>query len=249
MSTENKIKHHVGCSGFHYSAWKNVFYPAGVAQKKWFEFYCQHFNTLELNVTFYRFPQLSFLQSWYKRSPAKFAFAVKVPRLITHYKQFSDTEKLLSDFYETIHEGLQEKLGPVLFQLGPRTIYREENLQKILLQLNNSFLNVIEFRHSSWWNTDVFDALQQKEAFFCSISYPGLPDEVISNNSVIYYRFHGVPKLYRSEYSPAFLKKILTEVEASKPVKQAYYYFNNTDGGAAIRNAKYLQDLTESDHY
>lgn len=57
------MKWHTGCSGFHYEGWKGKFYPEGLAQRKWFEFYCEHFSTLELNVTFYRFPQLSFLQS------------------------------------------------------------------------------------------------------------------------------------------------------------------------------------------
>src|SRR3954464_5011246 len=106
----------IGCSGFHYKHWKNVFYPEGLPQKKWFDFYCQHFNTLELNVTFYRFPQLSFLQTWHTKSPDNFRFAVKAPRAITHYKKFNDSYELLSSFYDTINNGLQAKLGPVLFQ-------------------------------------------------------------------------------------------------------------------------------------
>jgi len=54
---------YIGCSGFHYKEWKGIFYPDGLPQSKWFEYYSQQFNTLELNVTFYRFPQLSFLQN------------------------------------------------------------------------------------------------------------------------------------------------------------------------------------------
>src|SRR4051812_36983931 len=110
----------IGCSGFHYKHWKDIFYPEGLPQKKWFEFYCENFNTLELNVTFYRFPQLAFLESWYKRSPKKFRFAVKAPRSITHYKQFHDTESLISDFYGVVKTGLKNKLGCILFQLPPR---------------------------------------------------------------------------------------------------------------------------------
>lgn len=67
----------IGCSGFHYKEWKDVFYPKGIPQTKWFEHYCEHFNTIELNVTFYRFPTSASLQSWYKRSPAEFKFSVK----------------------------------------------------------------------------------------------------------------------------------------------------------------------------
>ncbi len=54
----------IGCSGFHYKHWKGIFYPEKLAQNKWFDYYNDHFKTLELNVTFYRFPQLSFLETW-----------------------------------------------------------------------------------------------------------------------------------------------------------------------------------------
>src|SRR5437868_13191221 len=108
---------HIGCSGYHYSSWKEVFYPKDLPQKKWFDFYASRFDTLELNVTFYRFPQLRFLQNWYSISPDGFSFAVKAPRLITHFKQFNECERLLDDFYTTTKEGLAEKLGPLLFQL------------------------------------------------------------------------------------------------------------------------------------
>lgn len=116
------IEWHIGCSGFHYKHWKEIFYPKNVPQRLWFEFYWQHFNTLELNVTFYRFPKVSMLESWYKRSAPDFIFSVKAPRLITHYKKMNDCEKLLSDFYQTVQEGLKEKTGCVLFNFHPNTI-------------------------------------------------------------------------------------------------------------------------------
>src|SRR3954470_19712801 len=121
-----KIKWHIGCSGFHYKHWKGVFYPEDLPQKKWFEYYCQFFDTLELNVTFYRFPQLSFLQNWHDKTPTKFRFAVKAPKAITHYKKFSGTADMLTDFYTTVRDGLKDKLGCILFQLPPRLSYSEE---------------------------------------------------------------------------------------------------------------------------
>ena len=69
----------IGCSGFHYSGWKGAFYPQGLPQRKWFEYYCQYFNTVELNVTFYRFPKVSDLKGWYDRSPEDFRFTCKAP--------------------------------------------------------------------------------------------------------------------------------------------------------------------------
>ncbi len=230
----------IGCSGFHYREWKEVFYPAGLPQSKWFDHYSSQFNSIELNVTFYRFPQLSFLENWYSKSPKHFIFAVKAPRLITHYKKFTDSARLLKDFYTTCKKGLKDKLGSVLFQLPPGMIYTKEKLGLIVKCMNNSFDNVVEFRHESWWNKTVYAAFKKNNIAFCSISYPGLPNDVIATNKNIYYRFHGVPKLYYSAYKKEFLRKKLAEI-MSKSVKNVFIYFNNTAGIGAISNAGYIE--------
>ncbi|THU41762.1 DUF72 domain-containing protein [Niastella caeni] len=237
------LQWHIGCSGFHYKEWKELFYPKGLPQRLWLDYYCQHFSTLELNVTFYRFPQLSFLLNWYQKTPAHFAFAVKAPRLITHYKKFEEAELLLNDFYTTIQKGLQEKLACVLFQLPAQLSYSEVLLQKIVRQLNSAFNNVVEFRHSSWWQPNVYETLARHRISFCSISHPQLPDEVISNTDTIYYRFHGVPQLYYSAYDQKFLEQVFAAIKNAKQAKQAFIYFNNTAQIAAIQNAQYVQQL------
>jgi uncharacterized protein YecE (DUF72 family) len=237
------LAYHIGCSGFHYRHWKGRFYPDKLPQRRWFEFYSQHFRTLELNVTFYRFPQLSFLESWYQQSPADFRFAVKAPRLITHYKQFRDCDQLLADFYGTVQEGLRDKLGPVLFQLPPRTAYTEERLQRIVESLDPQVSNVLEFRHPSWWQPDVYDTLARHGIAFAGQSHPQLPDIVVANTPVVYYRFHGVPELYKSPYPEAFLRHVVAELEAASSVREAYLYFNNDIDASAIGNAKQLLDL------
>ena len=233
----------IGCSGFHYKHWKGIFYPEKLAQTKWFDFYCEHFNTLELNVTFYRFPQLPFLQTWYNKSTPSFRFAVKAPRAITHYKKFIDTERLISDFYNTIEEGLKEKLGTVLFQMPPQYNYTEERLERIISSLDKSFNNVLEFRHVSWWNAEVYKELSKKKISFCGMSHPLLPDDIITNSSVLYYRMHGVPNLYQSPYKIADLKKIIDEIESSGKIKKVFIYFNNDIDGSAVKNAKEMIGL------
>lgn len=235
---------YIGCSGFHYKEWKNIFYPKGVGASKWFEFYCRHFNTLELNVTFYRFPQLNMLESWYRRSPEDFSFAVKVPRTVTHIKQFNDAHAELNDFYSLLQFGLKEKLGCVLFQLPPKYHYSEENLEKILNHIYPTFRNVVEFRHESWWRDDVKEKLWLHHVTFCGVSYPGLPDEVIVNDTLAYYRFHGVPKLYYSQYEESFLEKVVKEISESEKVSKVYLFFNNTATNAALSNARFVQSLT-----
>ncbi|WP_196955189.1 DUF72 domain-containing protein [Hymenobacter guriensis] len=234
----------IGCSGYHYRHWKGAFYPDRLPQRRWFEFYSQHFNTLELNVTFYRFPQLSFAEGWYAASPPEFRFAVKAPRLITHYKQFKDTAGLLADFYGTLQEGLREKLGPVLFQLPPKAAYTEERLGRILDSLDPAFRNVLEFRHPSWWTGEVYRALAARGVSFCGQSHPLLPDELVCTTPVGYYRLHGVPDLYRSPYPEEFLRRLVQEVqEPGVPLREMYCYFNNDIDASAIGNARQLRAL------
>lgn len=239
------MKWHIGCSGFYYKDWKEIFYPKGVPQRLWFGFYCQHFNTLELNVTFYRFPQTSMLKSWYERSAPDFSFSVKAPRMITHYKKLNDCENLIADFYQTVHEGLKEKTGCLLFQFPPNFHYTEENLEKIIKSLDKRRPNVVEFRHKSWWNKDVYKVLGENKISFSGMSHPSLPDDVIKNTSLLYYRMHGVPQLYKSLYALADLKKIVKAIVESSKTKNAFVYFNNDIGGNAIKNAREMIGLVE----
>jgi uncharacterized protein YecE (DUF72 family) len=237
---------HIGCSGFHYKEWKGIFYPDKLPQRKWFEHYSTQFDTLELNVTFYRFPQVSFLENWYAISPDHFSFAVKAPRLITHYKKFKDTERLLEDFYSSISHGLKEKLGPVLFQLPPQLIYSGEVLDAIIESVNPEFDNVVEFRHASWWTTGVQKKLTERGITFCGISYPKLPEQAIINTDLVYYRFHGLAKLYYSAYSNKELERVAAAIHKNKTAKRVFIYFNNTATAAAIENAIYFREFIKS---
>ena len=240
------LQWYIGCSGFYYKEWKGIFYPKELSQPHWFAYYCQHFNTLELNVTFYRFPELKLLQNWYAKAPDDFIFSAKVPQLITHQKKFVDTGDVLKEFYEVLSKGLAEKLGGVLFQLPPKFTYSEENLNLIVQQVDASFTNVIEFRHISWWRKEVMEALSRHHITFCGVSYPGLINDVVLNTPVCYYRFHGVPKLYYSAYEETFLQEVVTTIKKEPKVEKAFLYFNNTAAAAALGNAKFIQAITSS---
>lgn len=237
---------HIGCSGFHYKHWKGSFYPAGVPQTRWFGYYAGQFATLELNVTFYRFPRLEALRSWYDQAPSGFRFAVKAPKAITHFKQFHGTVDMLTDFYTTIRRGLQEKLGPVLFQFPPRFRYEPERLERVLSQLDPGFANVLEFRHPGWWCEEVYTALRQRGISFCGMSYPGLPDEAVVTSPVVYYRFHGVPDRYLSSYNDAQLGAFTEKIASNENIREAWCYFNNDAAVAAIPNAHTLIRLANT---
>jgi uncharacterized protein YecE (DUF72 family) len=240
------IEWHIGCSGFHYKEWKEEFYPKGLPQRKWFDYYAEHFNTLELNVTFYRFPTLKMLQGWYEKAPEGFSFSAKVPRSITHYKRFNETETMMADFYSLLSEGLREKIACVLFQLPPTFSYDEEKLERILSQADPAFQNAIEFRNDTWWRGDVMERLAKESISFCGVSFPKIVhDQAVINAPVCYYRFHGVPKLFYSEYEPAFIERVAGEIMNDGKVKKAFVYFNNTASLAALHNAKTFKNLVE----
>ncbi len=235
-------KIYIGCSGFHYREWKSFFYPEKLPQSKWFEFYCSQFNTLEINATFYKFPTEKSLAKWYSMSPPDFKFSVKAPRLITHYKKFNTCEGLLADFYGSVSAGLREKTGCILFQLPPQLIYSPETLEAIVRCVDSSFQNVFEFRHISWWNQQVFNQFKKDHLIFCGVSFPKLPDEVIQTNENLYYRFHGVPVLYKSVYDENFVANVYRQLTETN-FREAWIYFNNTWGNAAIINSRYFQSL------
>jgi uncharacterized protein YecE (DUF72 family) len=234
----------VGCSGYHYPEWKRIFYPEDIPQRKWFEFYSRHFNTLELNVTYYRFPRIDSLRRWAENSPADFNFTVKAPRHITHFRKFVEAQRLLNDFYELTVGGLGKKLGCVLFQFPADYYYTPERLSRIAGMLDGSLRNVLEFRHESWWAQDVYDHLRASNISFCGMSHPSLPERVVCTTDTAYFRFHGVPHLYNSPYDTKKIDEIARAL-ASSGAKRAFVYFNNTANGHAIVNAKELQQLVQ----
>ena len=236
------MKWNIGCSGFSYIDWTEYFYPKELPPTSWLEYYAQHFDTVEINSTFYNMPGPAFLRNLHSKTPQDFCFVVKAPKLITHTNQFNNCEKLITEFYTVIKNGLNEKLGAVLFQLPASFNYTAQNLVLIINNLDSSFLNVIEFRHKSWWNETVYKKLAAKNISFCGVSYPGLPNEVIINTDSPYYRFHGVPKLYYSMYDNSFLKKRAQLLLENKNIEKGFFLFNNTATRAALENASYVQE-------
>ncbi|MCP9749372.1 DUF72 domain-containing protein [Ferruginibacter sp. HRS2-29] len=232
----------IGCSGFAYKDWQGLFYPYDLVQADWLPYYARFFDTVELNVSFYKFPTARFLKNLYNKVPEDFSFILKAPREITHTRQFVEVNQQLEQLYAAAGEGLSDKLKGILFQLPPSYDYTEERLDMILDNMDTGFTNILEFRHRSWWNKRVIASLKQRSVTFCGVSFPGLPDDVVVSNAVAYYRFHGVPKLYYSMYEQGFLRNVADTLQKDPVVGQALLLFNNTATRAALENASFLQE-------
>lgn len=146
---------HIGCSSYATPSWKTLFYPDDLPKKKWFDYYAEHFNTYELNSTFYRFPTVQSLQSWYDKVDDDFKFSIKVPKIITHLKRLQNCDKEIEDFYLITKEGLRNKLACILWQLPPSFSFSPARLESVIRVMNPTFKNVVEFRHETWWRDDV----------------------------------------------------------------------------------------------
>jgi uncharacterized protein YecE (DUF72 family) len=137
---------------------------------------------------------------------------------------------------------LGPRMGCFLFQLPPSVHYTPELLHTILGQLDPTRRNVVEFRHESWWNEEVYAAFRDTGAIFCSCSGPRLPDQLIKTADDIYIRFHGVERWYRHDYSHGELLVWAHRIRDSG-AKRVWIYFNNDFDGYAVKNAAMLNDI------
>jgi len=233
--------YNIGTSGWHYDHWKHRFYPEELNKRRWLEFYAGHFTTVELNNSFYRLPSETAFATWYESSPASFTFAVKVSRFITHVKRLKDTEEAVGRFI-TRAKILEEKLGPLLYQLPPNMHRDDEKLVSFLSILPEEMKHVFEFRHQSWLEGKVFEILCQHNAGFCIFDMPSLSCPLVATADFAYVRFHGSTGLYSSCYSDEELAdwaKKLTDLAVN--LKAVYIYFNNDAEAFAVRNAVTLR--------
>lgn len=235
---------HIGTSGWNYKHWKGVFYPQELPQKKWLAYYVDHFDTVEVNNTFYQLPLSSTFESWREIVPQGFTFALKASRFITHMKKLKDPQTSSEKFFDR-SERLEDKLGPILFQLPPGWQLSIDRLTEFLEVIPSEHRYVFEFRNESWLTKAVFDLLKQHNVAFCIQDFRGKqsPREITADFA--YVRMHGPGELaYAGSYAEAALKNWARQIESwRKELNDVYVYFNNDIGGCAVKDAARLQRL------
>jgi uncharacterized protein YecE (DUF72 family) len=237
----------VGCSGWFYWHWRGLFYPAESPTKQWFDYYADRFRTVELNAPFYSWPTIATVQSWLRQiGRRRFVYTIKVCELITHVRRFNGTHELIRDL-GYIADLLGPRMGCFLFQLPPSFHYTAARLRSVLTQLDHRHRNVIEFRHASWWNEQVYAAFRDTGTIFCSCSAPRLPDGLVKTADDVYIRFHGTRHWYRHNYEKVELAEWVRRVNASG-ARSVWAYFNNDREGYAIANAReFLKQLKSAE--
>jgi len=239
-------QYHIGTSGWHYDDWRGRFYPEKLGKPEWLGFYAGHFNTVELNNSFYRLPSEDAFTNWYNSSPPDFTFAVKVSRFITHIKRLKNTGEAVENFISRARI-LSEKLGPLLYQLPPGMHRNDEVLDSFLSILPPGMKHVFEFRHESWLEEKVFEILRRHNVGLCVFDMPDFTCPLVVTADFAYIRFHGSGALYSSCYTDEELADWAERIaELGTSLKEIYIYFNNDVEGFALRNARTLGDYLQN---
>lgn len=259
----------VGTSGFSYRDWKGVFYPEWLPARDWFHYYATRFNAVEINLSFYRPPTAKLLERWQESVPAGFAFVLKASQLITHQRQLADCGEDLERMFAG-YTPLGPQLACILFQLPPSLGQDHELLERFIQLAVKSRKGApfspclaLEFRNASWNTVKMFDLLARHgcgivlhdmtvsggwhwrhgrlEAGKLSLN----PAELSSRPlPLIYLRFHGTKGKYAGEYGQQLLEPWATLARSALERKIAVHaYFNNTQAGAAVRDAMRLAQM------
>ena len=233
----------IGCSGWIYRHWRELFYPAKLPRRLWFDHYAATFDTVELNTSFYHLPKADSFAKWRDQAPLGFRYAVKAPRFITHMKKLKDCAEPVEEFLARARN-LGDTIGPILYQLPPRFAFNRHRLETFVALLPPDLRHVFEFRDKSWLTDEVLALLDAGGISFCAHDMPGSATPRSATGPVAYVRFHGGEGKYRGRYpDETLLSWTDWIVEQARGGRDVWCYFNNDIGGHAIHDALTLRAM------
>ena len=232
---------YIGTSGYFYKNWVGEFYPADIKTHELFNYYAKHFNSLELNSTFYRFPKITTLKSWkYKlKKINNFKLSIKANRQITHRSKLKNIDELKN--FIKICKNLGNSLGVVLFQLPPSLKYDIELLIHFTRAFGKDIKYAIEFRNDSWYRIETYAHLKDKNIALVWHDY-NQEINFEKTSDFVYVRLHGSEGKYKGNYSDEFLLNLYNRIKSN----ESYVYFNNTDDNSAFKDALRLKAISEN---
>jgi uncharacterized protein YecE (DUF72 family) len=195
---------YLGSMGWSYKQW-GLF--SGVKAGNYLSEYARHFNSVEVNNTFYRIPKTSYVENWTSRVPDGFRFAVKFPRGISHSAGLKADQGMLEAFLSRMPL-FGDKLGPLLIQL-PSTFksHQSEGLEDFLGRLPLVNRYAVEFRHESWFNEDTYSILRDNEVALVNVEHPSRPSADVQTTDFTYIRLEGDRKTVKGESGDAELDR------------------------------------------
>ena len=235
---------HIGCSGWVYPHWRELFYPKGVPQRAWLSFYAEHFDTVEINNTFYRLPSRPAVEGWVDQSPEGFCFAVKMSRYITHIKRLTMLDRGIRRFYEPLEPLTGSgKLGPLLWQF-PENFHRDVERLSGALEALPRGRHAFEFRHDSWFTDEVYALLRKRGAALVigDESSRWVKTPHVRTADWTYIRFHHGSRGRHGNYSASEIETWARRIAQWRRETEVYAYFNNDWEGYALRNARALRE-------
>ena len=219
-----------GTSGWSYASWKPAFYPAKLPSKKFLEYYGTRLNSVEVNMTFRRFATEKLQEGWITCTPEGFRFSIKAHQSITHVKRLREAAEFTQSFIGSLQPMAQAgKLGTVLFQLPPFLKCDLPLLKDFIAILPRGIRCTFEFRHSSWFNEELYDAMRACNVALCLAESEKLEVPAIETADFVYYRLR-MPE-YSPEQRQALRQRVEKQVAAGKDVF-VYYKHEDTPEGA-----------------
>jgi uncharacterized protein YecE (DUF72 family) len=233
----------VGTSGWSYPHWRGLFYAADVRAGDELRTYCQSFDTVEINLSFYRLPMPQMVATWHDTTPPGFTFAWKAAKYITHRLKLRDAaEPVVNVVRRAVL--LQTKLGPILFQCSPSLKCDLAALGEFLELLPRPLRFAFEFRHASWFADEVYELLARHGCALAIADTPKYPIAFELTADFAYMRLHGHQALYQSSYSGEELSEWARMIrEWSEGGRDVYVYFDNDFLANAPRNALALKGM------
>jgi uncharacterized protein YecE (DUF72 family) len=228
----------VGTSGWQYRHWRGTYFRKGTPQNRWFEQVLHDFQTVELNVTFYRLPRIEVFAGWYARSPADAVITVKASRYLTHIKRLKDPQPSVTMLMDRVAP-LDAKLGPILIQLPPDFAIDVDALDETLRAFPSGLRLAVEPRHPSWWTDDLRRCLERHNAALCWADRKGPITPLWRTADWGYHRFHEGKHDPWPFYTVDELAWWAWRIDETFPhdSEDVYVYFNNDPGTAAIDDA------------
>ncbi|MGA7271143.1 MAG: DUF72 domain-containing protein [Acidimicrobiia bacterium] len=224
----------IGLSGWSYDEWRGDFYPEGLAKSKELGFAAGRFDTLEINGTFYGLTTPRASRSWYEAAPSDFQYAVKASRYITHNKKLVDCDSAVANFFASGILELDDKLGPILWQLPPTLHFHPANVDEFLQLLpkdtdgaagrarhhddrvkstsfgpgtNHRLRHVLELRHESFFVPEMVTLAHRHGVALAFSHASDFPFTEQVTAGFVYIRLHGPGQAYASPYDDAQIRR------------------------------------------